>query len=74
MGGWLVGNCDFNEHPVIHFDLDLDLGFVNMNGRNYKCSREVVHFYAFGAICTNSCRHFRLDCIVGSSADLIKYE
>ena len=33
VGGWLafwvVGNCDFNENPVVHLDLDFDLGFVN---------------------------------------------
>ena len=29
MAGWLVGNCDFNENPVVHLDLDFDLGFVN---------------------------------------------
>ena len=28
--GWLVGNCDFNENPVVHLDLDFDLGFVKM--------------------------------------------
>ena len=26
--GWPVGNCDFNENPVVHLDLDFDLGFV----------------------------------------------
>ena len=27
--GWLVGNSDFKENPVVHFDLDFDLGFDN---------------------------------------------
>ena len=27
--GWSVGNCEFNENPVVHLDLDFDLGFVN---------------------------------------------
>ena len=27
--GWPVGNCDFNENPVVHLELDFDLGFVN---------------------------------------------
>ena len=27
---WLVGNGDFNENPVVHVDLDFDLGFVNI--------------------------------------------
>ena len=26
--GWPVGNCYFNENPVVHLDLDFDLGFV----------------------------------------------
>ena len=30
-GGWVVRKTDFNEHPVVSLDLDLDfdLGFVN---------------------------------------------
>ena len=28
--GRTVGNCDFNENPVIRLDLDFDLGFVNI--------------------------------------------
>ena len=27
-GGWLVGESDFNENPVVSLDLDLDFGFV----------------------------------------------
>ena len=30
MAGWLVGNFDFNENPVVHLDFDFDLGFVNI--------------------------------------------
>ena len=29
LAGWTVGNCDFNENPVVRLDLDFDLGFVN---------------------------------------------
>ena len=29
VGGWAVGKSDFKENPKS--DLDLDLGFVNMN-------------------------------------------
>ena len=28
MAGRTVGNCDFNENPVVRLDLDFDLGFV----------------------------------------------
>ena len=30
MAGWVVGESDFNENPVVSLDLDLDLdlGFV----------------------------------------------
>ena len=28
-GGWVVGNCNFNEKPVVNLDLDFDIGFVN---------------------------------------------
>ena len=28
LAGWLVGNCDFNENPVVRLDLDFDLRFV----------------------------------------------
>ena len=34
LAGWLVGNCDFNENPVVHLDLDFDLGFVNYLNQN----------------------------------------
>ena len=27
----MVGNFDFNENPVVHLDLDFDLGFVKLN-------------------------------------------
>ena len=30
MGGWLAGNFDFNEIPVVHLDLDLALGSCNV--------------------------------------------
>ena len=26
-----VGNCDFNENPVVYLDMDFDLGFVKKN-------------------------------------------
>ena len=29
LAGWVVGNSDFNENPVVSLDLDFDLGFVN---------------------------------------------
>ena len=32
LAGWVVGNCDFNENPVVHLDLDFDLGFVSNYG------------------------------------------
>ena len=39
--GWLVGNCDFNENPVVHLDLDFDLGFVKIKlVRRAKLSNE----------------------------------
>ena len=28
MGSWLVGTFDFDENPVVHLDLDFDLGLV----------------------------------------------
>ena len=44
MAGWVVGNCDFNENPVVHLDLDFDLGFVISEVRRaivqYKNSNE----------------------------------
>ena len=33
VAGWVVGNCDFNENPVVHLDLDFDLGFVNKHSK-----------------------------------------
>ena len=34
MAGQPVGNCDFNENPVVHLDLDFDLGFVNYSANS----------------------------------------
>ena len=30
-GGWLGGKYDFNENPVVEFDLDFELGFVDIS-------------------------------------------
>ena len=36
MAGRLVGNCDFNENPVVHLDFDFDLGFVKIIVQIYE--------------------------------------
>ena len=40
--GWPVGNCDFNENPVVYLDLDFDLGFVNLQRTTSGASFEMA--------------------------------
>ena len=46
MAGWpaggLVGNCDFNENPVVHLDFDFDLGFVNTIFQSYGQDEVII--------------------------------
>ena len=45
-GGWLVGNSDFNENPVVSLDLEMDLGLRLRVCQNTKI-RNLRLFYNY---------------------------
>ena len=52
--GWVVGNFDFNENPVVSLDLDLDLWFVKNAARvpayNYSFATKVSEINLFNVV------------------------